>query len=125
MDVGTVIASLSAGVPATIAAIAAYRKSAHTARRIGVVPRRERQRIEKSDNFKGHRSGDKDDVGDGLGLSVNTVLGIIHADVVDVREEVGELRDDLKQHIRSSEADRAELHQEIKEHILTPKPRRS
>lgn len=91
VDVSGVISSALLSIPPTVAALLAYRKSNHTARKIGDVPRREVRRIARSDNFKGKRSGDNTiGEGTGQGLSLNTILGIIHADVIDVRDEVQE-----------------------------------
>lgn len=81
MDTAAVIVGLATSVPATIAALAAYNKSKHTARKIGDVGKAEQGRL-------GGRSRRFQDVG----LSINTTLGIMHADIIDVRDEQQETR---------------------------------
>jgi hypothetical protein len=56
--------------------------------------------------FHRRRNGDTE-------LSINTTLSIIHADVLDTRDELGEVRDKLATHMRESDEEHAEVKNEL------------
>lgn len=89
-------------IPPTIAAITAYRKINH---RLGKPGTTERQRL---NGRKGQARRLEDS-----GLSINTTLGIIHADVVDARDDISEVRGKLTSHIDDSARDRADLRGQV------------